>query len=382
MKIYFIIFFLLGASYSIGEYEEPESSFEASIPDETPINYLQTIGTHNSYHIAPYKGVATLIQSLNYPLPNHLTPEQFSYTADYTHRPLSDQLAIGIRHFELDVYDDPEGSKFGDFSIYPLLQEKKLLVPGQHHDPKNVLARAGFKVFHLPEVDFRSSCLAFKDCLTKIRLWSKENPLHVPIMVYIEAKQVGFPTFDAAGKAIQIEKFNRKTWDRLENEILAVFPRRVILTPDDVRGNHETLLKGIAQQGWPTLGASRGKVVFLLDNRGETLDNYVGKSLDMKGRLIFVSANPGHPGAGWIVKNDPSDVSIPALIEQGYMVRTRADKNTDQARNGDSRDQTAAFNSCAQFISTDYPEPNKRFSDYQVKFANGYIRVCNRGKFD
>jgi hypothetical protein len=65
------------------------------------------------------------------------------------------------------------------------------------------------------------------------------------------------------------------------------------------------------------------------------------------------------------------------LVEQGYMVRTRADADTEQARSGDTSRRDAALASGAQFISTDYPVPNPEFSDYQVTIPGGGIARCN-----
>lgn len=45
-----------------------------------------------------------------------------------------------------------------------------------------------------------------------------------------------------------------------------------------------------------------------------------------------------------------------------FMVRTRADYDTVQSRQNDTTQRDAAFASGAQFISTDYPEPNPEFS--------------------
>ena len=55
------------------------------------------------------------------------------------------------------------------------------------------------------------------------------------------------------------------------------------------------------------------------------------------------------------------------------MVRTRADSDTREARKNDTTRRDKALSSGAQFISTDYPEPNKKFSDYSVQFTDKKI---------
>ncbi len=78
-------------------------------------------------------------------------------------------------------------------------------------------------------------------------------------------------------------------------------------------------------------------------------------------------------------RNDPQSNpgDIESLVEMGYMVRTRADADTVQSRNNDTTRREAALNSGAHFISTDYPEPNPDFSDYQVSIPGGGIARCN-----
>ena len=50
--------------------------------------------------------------------------------------------------------------------------------------------------------------------------------------------------------------------DALDAEIRSVFPEQQMLTPDEVRGSHATLEDAILTDGWPTLGAARGTVMF------------------------------------------------------------------------------------------------------------------------
>ena len=68
------------------------------------LNQLQIIGSHNSYHIAPYDTLMGII--------NVFAPE-LGLSIDYTHLDLPQQfLSYGIRQIELDVYRDPEGGLF------------------------------------------------------------------------------------------------------------------------------------------------------------------------------------------------------------------------------------------------------------------------------
>ena len=62
---------------------------------------------------------------------------------------------------------------------------------------------------------------------------------------------------------------------------------------------------------------------------------------------------------------------IQTLVREGFLVRTRADEPTGQARNNDTRMRDHALASGVQFVSTDYPEPNLKLSPYRVGFPDG-----------
>ena len=72
-------------------------------------------------------------------------------------------------------------------------------------------------------------------------------------------------------------------------------------------------------------------------------------------RSIFVDVPEGDPDAAITVVNDPlGDADrIRALVEAGFIVRTRADADTVQARSGDTTQRDAALASGAQYVSTD-----------------------------
>ena len=106
-------------------------------------------------------------------------------------------------------------------------------------------------------------------------------------------------------------------------------------------------------------------VLFALDNEGAVRDQYVEGHPALKDRVMFVTVAPEHPAAAWFKVNDPiKDFDkIQRLVKDGFLVRTRADADTRQARTGDITQRDKAFSSGAQYISTDYHEPDRRFSD-------------------
>lgn len=97
----------------------------------------------------------------------------------------------------------------------------------------------------------------------------------------------------------------------------------------------------------------------------------------LKGRAVFVNAQPGTPEAAALFRNNPEDATIPDLIKKGYIIRTRADADTKEARANDYSHFEAAKKSGAQIITTDYYKPSTFFnSPYHIKFDDGgYFRV-------
>jgi Phosphoinositide phospholipase C, Ca2+-dependent len=150
-----------------------------------------------------------------------------------------------------------------------------------------------------------------------------------------------------------------------------------MITPDQVRGTHETLEQAVLSDNWPTLAAARGKVVFLLDQRNVGMLYLEGHPF-LAGRIIFTNAEPGQPDCAFTEENDGTTDAIAALVRKGYLVRTRTDADTKQARANDTARRDEALASGAQILSTDYPasEP-AQWSGYSVGFPHGAVARCN-----
>jgi hypothetical protein len=326
------------------------------------LNEVQILGSHNSYHVEPEPALLAALREA-------LGDEVDGF--EYTHRPLADELDAGVRQIELDAFlDDPGGGRFASPKLVPLLG----LAPV---DPR--MSSPGIKVFHVQEVDYRSRCPTLVDCLIQVRDWSDANPRHLPIVIQVEAKDdtiadpgLGFVTpipWTTAGFA------------SLEDEIRTVFPDgdRVI-TPGDVMGRFPTLREAVEHDRWPSLARARGQVMFVLDDAGEERAAYRALHPSVDDRLVFTSAAPPDDDAGVVVVNDPlgDQARIRQLVEDGFMVRTRADADTVQARTGDTSRQEAAWASGAQFVSTDYPFAEDRFgTGYVAAVPGDGVARCN-----
>lgn len=315
------------------------------------LNQIQVLGTHNSYKMDLPE---TLIEAVNQFIPG------WSENIEYGHRPLTEQLEIlGIRQFELDIFADPEGGLFAR-------PQGALLAGDSLFIDRPEMMEPGFKMLHVQDIDYRSVCLTLVSCLEEIREWSIANPTHLPIMILVELKdsQVTSRGEFALTQPVEVTAENILEVDQ---EILSVFDREHIITPDDVRGDFPTLEQAVVERGWPTLAESRGKILFALDNTGRHKVDYLSHSEDLSGLVMFPSSAPGEPTAGFIKMNNvlADEELIRTYVEQGFIIRTRSDIPNQEARSGDTTRRDVALQSGAQYVSTDYPEMSP--------FGSGFI---------
>lgn len=325
--------------------------------NDTPINHLQVIGSHNSYKQA--------IDTTLYKLMLAKNPDVAGL--DYEHIPLADQLDMGLRNLEIDIYADTKGGKYA----HPKGLE---IVPGQApYDVNHEMEAPGFKVFHVIDYDYRSSCPTLKDALTQLKKWSDAHPDHTPVFITLEPKDGG-----SKDQRIKPEPFTAQRFAEVDRDMLSYLGKEHLITPDDVRGNYKTLNDAVEHSNWPLLKAARGKFLFILDDRKRKRNIYMAGHPSLKGRVIFANAEPGTAEAAFMIRNDPHDPEIPQLVKRGHIIRTRADHDTQQARNNDYSDFEAAMKSGAQVITTDYYLKSTHFkSDYVVSFPDGekYFRT-------
>lgn len=328
------------------------------------VNEIQVIGSHNSYHAGFAPSERKWMESHN---PRALR------SLDYHHAPLADQLSGGVRQIEIDVFADAKGGRFAHPAIDRRVAEAGLPADPDF-DPQHEMDRPGFKVMHVQDVDERSVCHTFVHCLTDVRAWSKAHPGHLPLFILVETKEGALKEMP---NAVKTEPFTATVFDALDAEIRSVFQAGEIVTPDEVRGSSSTLNEAVRTRGWPTLEKTRGKVIFLLDQR-PVEPIYTAGHPSLQGRVLFTNAAPGGPDAAFTEENAGSREVIGGLVRQGYLVRTRTDEGTEQARTNDTRRRDLALGSGAQIISTDYPpsEPSP-WTPYVVAFPDGLIARCN-----
>lgn len=330
------------------------------------LHEIQVLGSHNSYKQAIDPSLFELFLAQS--------PE-VARSLEYRHLPLSQQLDRGLRQLELDVFADPDGGRYASPAGLAWVAAAGL-PPGPPFDPGGEMSAPGLKVLHVQDLDFRSSCLTLQRCLAVLRRWSEEHSGHLPVVVTMNAKDepIERPDF------VVPLPFDGAALDVLDGEILAALGRERLLVPDDVRGDLPSLEQAVLTRGWPELDEVRGRFLFVLDEGGEKLETYIRGHEALAGRVMFVNAAPGRPEAAFLILNDPlsQGEEIRERVRQGYLVRTRADADTVEARRGEVARRDAAFSSGAQFVSTDYYDENPAFgTGYRVELPGGGVARCN-----
>ena len=328
------------------------------------LNQIQVIGSHNSYHAGFAPSERKYLEMKN---PKTLRG------LDYHHAPLAEQLSAGVRQVEIDVFADPHGGRFAHPAIVRNVAAAGLPADPDF-DPQHEMDKPGFKVMHVQDLDERSTCHTFVACLKEVRTWSQAHPRHIPIFILVETKE---DTPREMPNAVKAEPFTPALFDALDAEIRSVFQPSEIMTPDEVRGNASTLVEAVHAGRWPTLAKARGRVIFLMDQQ-HVGPIYGQGHPSLKGRVLFTNAIPGAPDAAFVEQNEGSLEEINALVKQGYLVRTRTDESTEQARTNDTTRRDLALSSGAQMLSTDYPpsEPSA-WTKYSLGLPDGLVARCN-----
>ena len=321
----------------------------AAAPAEPALrtNDISVVGTHNSYKQAMPAETMAMLRARD---------PQAAEALDYAHRSLVEQLDRGARQIELDVNHDPEGGYYAG----PGTGEPDLAVPG-------------FKVLHMPGIDNASSCLRLTQCLQILRAWSDAHPRHVPILLMVNTKEsanavTGQPALP----------FDEAAYDALDAEIRSVLPPEKLITPDDVQDGYPTLRDAVRANNWPLLDEARGRFLFALDEDPDKVAVYRGRRRSLEGRLFFINTDEDSPAAAYMTINDPvrDEERIRQAVAAGYLVRTRADAETREARADDRSRLEAALASGAQYISTDYLWSDPRLSAYTARLPDGETVRC------
>ena len=335
-----------------------------SPPAPLRMNDIQVLGSHNSFKSRIPTAVMAELRRRDARLAEAL---------DYYHLPLRAQLDRGVRQLEIDIFADPEGGRYADPG-----GERLAKAAGESTGfDAAAMRKPGYKVFHIPDVDYLSGCVTLLRCLGEVNEWSRAHPGHLPIMVTINAADT--PGSREVTAPLPLD--DAKLLDALDAEIRRAIPGRRLITPDEVRGAAPTLAAALRTRGWPSLDAARGRVYVLLDVRRVVSEAYRAGHPGLRGRAMFGWYDDADPDAAVQIVQDPlvDAARIRGLVTAGVIVRTRTDANTVEARAHDLTKAQAAFASGAQAVSTDYypAAPDPLGLHYAITLPGGVSARCN-----
>ena len=332
------------------------------------MNDIQVVGSHNSYKA---RIPAAIMEDLRRRDP------KMAEALDYYHLPLAAQLDAGVRQLEIDIFADPQGGRFANPKGEALLSDADRAHARADGFDAAAMCKPGFKVQHIPDVDYHVVCATLIGCLREVDAWSRAHPGHLPIMITLNAAD----TPNTHGLTQPLPLDDAVLLDALDGEIRKALPGKRLITPDEVRGKAATLAEAVKTTGWPTLDATRGRIYILLDVRSAVSDAYRAGHPSLRGRAMFGWYPDGEPESAIQIVQDPivDGARIREWVKSGVIVRTRTDANTVEARAHDFAKTKAAIESGAQAVSTDYypGAPDPLGLHFTVTLPNGAMAGCN-----
>jgi len=225
------------------------------------------------------------------------------------------------------------------------------------------LRRGRFEVTHVPLVDSRSVAPVMELALEEISLWSENNPAHLPLVILIEIK-TDWMVLDPFLQDITDDDLG--DLDDMVDDVLG----DALLTPSDLMAEGLTLMETVTGQGWPMVKDMLGKVAVVLHPSPFT-EPYVNLDPTLQSQAMFPAVYDDatdKPHAAFVIHNDPVVEHIRALVDRGFVVRTRID--TDLVFKPEAFDD--AIRSGAQILSSDFTIGRSDLdSDHMISFEGG-----------
>lgn len=355
MLNYLLIFFVFCSSAVVGQ-------ITAYVDSNIRLNDIRVIASHNSYKKRPDPKVLQFLQRFKRKLGEEMDPGRM----DYGHVSLSEQFDhYNVRGLELDLYYDPKGGHYRKRRL-------NFFIPGlKQRIDNSEMRKPGFKMLHIADVDYETHYFTFVSALKEVKEWSDDHPNHIPIFINVEPKNDSPGDHSRTLRLLGFRRalrFDSVAFELLDKEIFSVFlDSSQVFKPSDLRGDYFSVFDRLSKEGWPTLNECLGKVIFIIDG---DRDNQYQNSLEAgNDRPMFVYSKPGSSSTAFVKRNDPVDheEEIDDLSEM-YIVRTRTDVETIQARDNDYSLFESAMKSNAQILSTDFYKADERFSTFRISF--------------
>lgn len=316
------------------ESEIADFDLEKAIEDGVKLNEIAILGTHNSYQTLATKETRLLMNIIDTITFKKLGLDTFDFEMDT----LTEQLEMGIRNVEID--------------IETLEKQEKI----------------EFKVTHNTIVDNASSAYDFKKAMEEIKLWSDNNPGHIPVIIIIEPK--GF-VIEVNG----MKKFSLDYAKELE-KVLADTLGDSLLTPADMLREYSSFKEMRENDGWLTLKEAQGKIIVLLHDCDVT-ESYIALDESIKTQKMFPMLrydDRNESYTSFILENDTwkaLEHNKESIDECNLIVRTRADKYPNF-----STERYELTDTCgSQIITTDFPEKADGNESHAYSFNGKKVKL-------
>ena len=170
---------------------------------------------------------------------------------DYSPPPLTDQLNMGVRNFELDAHMRKYSAMF----------------------------------YHLQMWDQSTNgCDCYVSCFNLINDWSNENPSHFPLYILIEPKLLGF----WEDSYMMTHEPNLLDFLLIEQQAIQIFGEKIV-TPDALRNEKESV-QSSALGNMPTVDNFYGKIFFIIWS-SKIPEIYENGTDGLKGRAFFTKCS-------------------------------------------------------------------------------------------
>lgn len=316
------------------EADLADFDLEKAIEDGVKLNEIAILGTHNSY-----QRLATAETRFAMNIVDTITFKKLGLnTFDFEMDTLTEQLEMGVRNVEIDIETLDKDDKIE------------------------------FKVTHNSIVDNASSAYDFTKALQEIKMWSDNNPRHIPVIVIVEPKS--FVIEINGMKKFSLEY--AKELDKIVEETLG----DSLLTPEDMLRDYQSFKEMRGNDDWISLKEAQGKILVLLHDCDVT-ESYIALDETIKTQKMFPMLrydDRNETYTSFILENDAfraNERKAENINESNLIVRTRADVYPNY-----SDERYEVIETCgSQIITTDFPEKVDGNGSHEFSFDGKKIKL-------
>lgn len=316
------------------EADLADFDLEKAIEDGVKLNEIAILGTHNSYQRLATKETRFAMNLLDALTFRKLGLNTFDFQMDT----LTDQLETGIRNVEIDIETLDKDDKIE------------------------------FKVTHNSLIDNASSAYDFTKALQEIKMWSDNNPDHIPVIIIVEPKSF---VIEING----MKKFSLEYAQELD-KIVENTLGDSLLTPEDMLRDYASFKEMRENDDWISLKEARGKILVLLHDCDVT-ESYIALDETIKTQKMFPMLrydDRNETYTSFILENDAfraDERKAENIDESNLIVRTRADVYPEY-----SDERYEVIEACgSQIITTDFPEKVDGNEEHFYSFQGKKVKL-------